>query len=269
MFEVKKHLIKVQGNRLYLPVAARLVWFRQEHPDWGIETRPVVIDMEKQYAIFEAKVYNADGKLMAQGTKMENVRGFPDFIEKAETGSIGRALAVCGFGTQFAPDLDEVPSGRVVDAPQPNRSPSSRPDNGRDHDYGYRNGNGNGNGDGSGNGNGNGRGGAPALNGNARPGISDGRGPDRQPVRPVMNGVNDRAGSNGSEERRDEQKPEPVGSSETAAAQGEKQPAGANLECSICSRSLTKGQELLSIRKFGVALCPECQKERRAVEAAA
>src|SRR5579872_2677080 len=103
MFDVKKHLIKVQGGRQYLPVAARLVWFREQHPDWGIETRPIAIDTEKQYAIFEALVYNAEGKLMAKGTKMENVRGFPDYIEKAETGSIGRALAVCGFGTQFAP----------------------------------------------------------------------------------------------------------------------------------------------------------------------
>jgi hypothetical protein len=113
MFDVKKHLIKVQGNRPYLPVAARLVWFRQEHPDWGIDTRPVTLDLERQFAIFEATVYNSDGKLMARGTKGEGVRGFPDYIEKAETGAIGRALAVCGYGTQFAPDLDEI--GQVSD----------------------------------------------------------------------------------------------------------------------------------------------------------
>lgn len=116
-FDVKKHLIKVQGGREYLPVAARLVWFRQEHPDWGIETRPVEIDVEKGYAVFEAIVYNVDGKLMAKGTKMETARGFADYIEKAETGSIGRALAVCGFGTQFAPELEE--GERIVDSPMP------------------------------------------------------------------------------------------------------------------------------------------------------
>ena len=116
-FDAKKHLIKVQGGKEYLPVAPRLVWFRQEHPDWGIETRPVEIDIEKGYAIFEAFVYNAEGKLMAKGTKMETSRGFADFVEKAETGSIGRALAVCGFGTQFAPELDE--GERIVDSPLP------------------------------------------------------------------------------------------------------------------------------------------------------
>lgn len=116
-FDVKKHLIKIQGGKEYLPVAARLVWFRQDHPDWGIETRPVELDIEKGYAIFEAFVYNAEGKLMAKGTKMETTRGFPDFLEKAETGAIGRALAVCGFGTQFAPELEE--GERIVDSPFP------------------------------------------------------------------------------------------------------------------------------------------------------
>ncbi|MDH7482485.1 MAG: hypothetical protein QHH26_11020 [Armatimonadota bacterium] len=116
-FDVKKHLIKVQGGKEYLPVASRLVWFRQEHPDWGIETRPVAIDVDKGYAIFEALVYNAEGRLMAKGTKMETSNGFSDYVEKAETGSIGRALAVCGFGTQFAPELDE--GQRIVDSPLP------------------------------------------------------------------------------------------------------------------------------------------------------
>ena len=116
-FDVKKHLIKVQGGKEYLPVAARLVWFRQEHPDWGIETRPVELNIEKGYAVFEALVYSTEGKLMAKGTKMETASGFADYVEKAETGSIGRALAVCGFGTQFAPELDE--GERIVDSPLP------------------------------------------------------------------------------------------------------------------------------------------------------
>ena len=116
-FDVKKHLIEIQGGKEYLPVASRLVWFRQEHPDWGIETKPVELDVEKGYAIYEAYVYNTEGKLMAKGAKMETARGFADYLEKAETGSIGRALAVCGFGTQFAPEMDE--GERIVDSPLP------------------------------------------------------------------------------------------------------------------------------------------------------
>jgi hypothetical protein len=34
---------------------------------------------------------------------MEKAASFSDFLEKAETGAIGRALAALGYGTQFAP----------------------------------------------------------------------------------------------------------------------------------------------------------------------
>ena len=96
MFDIKKHLIRVQGGRQYLPVSARLIWFRSEHPDWGIATKPISIDTEKQSAVFEASIFNAEGRLIATGTKFENVKGFGDYIEKAETGAIGRAPASWG-----------------------------------------------------------------------------------------------------------------------------------------------------------------------------
>jgi hypothetical protein len=84
-----------------------MVWFRSEKPDWGISTEIVEINLEKQYAIFRATIFNEVGKVMATATKMENVRGFQDFIEKAETSSVGRALAMCGYGTQYEKSLDE------------------------------------------------------------------------------------------------------------------------------------------------------------------
>jgi 16S rRNA (adenine1518-N6/adenine1519-N6)-dimethyltransferase len=114
-FDKSKHLIRVQGGREYLPVSARLVWFREEHPDWSIVTNPVEINLEKQYAIFSATIMNPEGRIMATATKMENVRGFGDYMEKAETGAVGRALAYCGYGTQFAPELEE--GTRLADAP--------------------------------------------------------------------------------------------------------------------------------------------------------
>lgn len=123
-FNVKKHLIRVQGGREYLPVAYRLVWFRDEHPDWGIETKPVMIDVDKGVAVFQANVYNEEGRLLSSGTKMETARGFGDFLEKAETGSIGRALGVLGYGTQFAPEFDE--GDRIVDSPMPFGQPNRR-----------------------------------------------------------------------------------------------------------------------------------------------
>lgn len=122
MFDPSRHTIRVQGGREYLPVAARLVWFREEHPDWGIVTDPMQIDQGEQYAIFRASIFNEAGRLIATATKREDVRGFPDYLEKAETGSVGRALALCGYGTQFAAELDE--GERLADAP---RTPSGKP----------------------------------------------------------------------------------------------------------------------------------------------
>lgn len=127
-FNVKKHLIRVQGGREYLPVAYRLVWFRDEHPDWGIDTHPVSVDVEKGIAVFQAAIHNSEGRLMSSGTKMETARNFGDFVEKAETGAIGRALGVLGYGTQFAPEFDE--RDRLVDtpvAPHPPTAPLAEP----------------------------------------------------------------------------------------------------------------------------------------------
>lgn len=98
----------------YLEVKYRLVWFREERPDWSIETKPLHFDASG--AVFQATIRDAAGRIISQGTKSETKAGFPDFIEKAETGSIGRALALCGYGTQFCADeLDE--GDRIVDAP--------------------------------------------------------------------------------------------------------------------------------------------------------
>ncbi len=52
------------------------------------------------------------------GTWVANFNGFIGIT--GNTGSIGRALAALGFGTQFAPEFDE--GERIVDSPQPARS---------------------------------------------------------------------------------------------------------------------------------------------------
>jgi hypothetical protein len=66
------------------------------------------------YVVFRAVVKDGKGGV-ATGTKSEKAASFSDFIEKAETGAIGRALAGLGYGTQFAPELDE--QHRIVDSP--------------------------------------------------------------------------------------------------------------------------------------------------------
>lgn len=98
----------------YLQVAHRLVWFRERHPDWSIETDYVF--QNESSAFCRAVIKDGQGRIMATSHKEESLKDFAlGYREKAETGSIGRALALCGFGTQFEPEFDE--GHRVVDSP--------------------------------------------------------------------------------------------------------------------------------------------------------
>lgn len=107
-------LIMLKGKE-YLQVAHRLVWFREDHPDWSIKTD--FIRLENDFTIARAEILDASGRVIASGHKREDGSHFADHTEKAETGAIGRALAYCGYGTQFcAEEIEEGP--RVVDAPQ-------------------------------------------------------------------------------------------------------------------------------------------------------
>lgn len=89
----------------YMPVAYRLVWFREEHPDWTIDT--TMTHWTDTYAIVECSIKNDQGRVIAVDRKYVGKHGFGAYVEKATTGSIGRALALCGYGTQFEPELDE------------------------------------------------------------------------------------------------------------------------------------------------------------------
>lgn len=106
-------------GKWYLNAAARIVWFREEHPDWCIQTTPVTLN--EKLAIFRCDITNGSHSLVAQAHKHETPQGFSDYIEKAETGAIARAIALCGLGTLNAMDIDEG-TERLADSPQPNKS---------------------------------------------------------------------------------------------------------------------------------------------------
>ena len=149
-FNPNEHLMQLkssQGSRDYLPVQWRLVWFRSICPQGTIDTEELEYELDREveaetyvwnsekrrsekvikkargYARYRAVVTDGKGG-RATGTKSENAANFADFGEKAETGAIGRALAALGYGTQFAPELDE--QHRIVDAPV-ERSTSTPP----------------------------------------------------------------------------------------------------------------------------------------------
>jgi hypothetical protein len=106
-------LLDLRGKD-YLQVAYRLVWFREEHKDWSIKTK-VDINFEKTRCVGSAEILDASGRVIASAHKVEDAKGFADYVEKAETGAIGRALALCGYGTQFTDDLEE--GQRLADSP--------------------------------------------------------------------------------------------------------------------------------------------------------
>lgn len=114
-FNPQEHMMKLKGKD-YLQVMWRLVWFREEHPDWCINTDLVAWDKEKQLAVFKAEIMEPKTEhVLSTGYGSESIKDFGDYLEKAETKAVGRALAMLGFGTQFAPDLDE--EERIVDSP--------------------------------------------------------------------------------------------------------------------------------------------------------
>lgn len=114
LFEPSRYLSKVNGSD-YLEVKWRLVWLREQHPDARVETE--LISLDHANAVFKATV-TIPGGGSATGWGSEGPDDFRDYIEKAETKALGRALAALGFGTQFCPDFDfGAAAGRVVDAP--------------------------------------------------------------------------------------------------------------------------------------------------------
>jgi hypothetical protein len=141
-FNPHEHIIQIRSEqtvRDYLPVQWRLVWFRSLCPEGTIQTEIIHLDLDrdteeeilvwnnekrrsekvirhaKGLVIFKAMVSDGKGAI-ATGTKLEKAASFSDWLEKAETGAIGRALAGLGYGTQFTGDeLDEA--HRIVDSP--------------------------------------------------------------------------------------------------------------------------------------------------------
>jgi hypothetical protein len=121
-FEPAKYLVNLNGRGEYLEVKWRLLWLRTEHPEATIETE--LVRLEDHDAVFKARV-SIPGGGSATGYGSESAGDFRDFLEKAETKAIGRALAALGYGTQFCQDhefggdniIGNNGQMRIVDAP--------------------------------------------------------------------------------------------------------------------------------------------------------
>lgn len=103
--------LMLQGKK-YLQVAYRILWMREEKPNWVITSR--IVERTDSFVIMEATILNEEGKIISSAHKCGKFG--PNEIEKSESGAIGRALAFLGYGTQFAEDLlDE--GDDIADAP--------------------------------------------------------------------------------------------------------------------------------------------------------
>jgi hypothetical protein len=127
-FDPRPYLMKM-GARDYLEVKWRLVWLRTLHPDAIVVTELLThpTELAKSYgmpAVFRATVTIPSTGAIGTGTGSETLDDHADFVEKAETKAIGRALATLGFGTQFTVERESV-----VDAPlaQPQARGATQP----------------------------------------------------------------------------------------------------------------------------------------------
>jgi hypothetical protein len=69
MFKPEEHLMKIKGND-YLQVQWRLVWLRDEHKDWGIETE--IINSAPGAAQVKATIRNEKGIYNRSGSQDGN-----------------------------------------------------------------------------------------------------------------------------------------------------------------------------------------------------
>lgn len=137
-FDPAKRLRTIRGVGVYMPAWDRLAWLRSDHPEAEMEQEHVRIDAD--IAIFRTTIKIPDGG-SAVGYGSETAGDFRDYIEKAATKSMARALSALGYGTK------DVERGEALaDAPVnfPPRQPARPPGNGpqeaaaRDRDRGER-----------------------------------------------------------------------------------------------------------------------------------
>ncbi len=102
---VKRGLIRVNGGQMYLKAPYRVLWMRSDHKDWSILTSIEYADWEKGFAVVKATILDGEGRILATAHSEES-RGKLPYLRKAETGAVARALALCGYGTQFG-ELDD------------------------------------------------------------------------------------------------------------------------------------------------------------------
>lgn len=127
-----EHMMSLRGKD-YLPVAARIIWCRNDHPDAIMRTTLVEWDRDAGFCLYRAEVTLPTGG-HAEATATQTAKDFPQYLEKCESKALGRALGFLGYGTLAAeeedpanPNIVDSPVERPARPPQPRSTPRQTP----------------------------------------------------------------------------------------------------------------------------------------------
>lgn len=121
-FDPNQFISKVKGND-YLEVKWRIAWMRSEHPDAILDTE--LVSHADDRAIMRAIVTFPNGG-SATGWGSETAASFENYIEKAETKAIGRALTALGYGTPASEHEEHEQDGQMQRPPaRPAQQPNA------------------------------------------------------------------------------------------------------------------------------------------------
>lgn len=100
----KEGVVNIRGKS-YTTVAMRVHNFREDHPDWGVETEIISIDADT--VVMRAVIKNDAGRIIGMGHAEERRKASQinqtSALENCETSAIGRALASIDYGgTEYA-----------------------------------------------------------------------------------------------------------------------------------------------------------------------
>jgi hypothetical protein len=134
-YDPSKDVRNVSGSP-YLQVKYQIKWFRDLHPGGDIVT--TLHTLTDDQAVFKAEVSIPDdvdtesGTVISRGGSAtgwgsETRQDFRDYIEKAETKALGRALRALGFATPETDFGDDPTSAEAPRSQSRNAQPANRP----------------------------------------------------------------------------------------------------------------------------------------------
>lgn len=111
----------------YVTVKDRVAKFRKEYPGGKILTSKD-LSWEKEAVVFQAEVFDGEGKLLGMGHACCPDLGEDKGLEKAETAAIGRALEFAGYEAvdgDFEPEKEEAPARSSGFGSRPKTQPAA------------------------------------------------------------------------------------------------------------------------------------------------